>query len=122
MSVLMDLYSRKVMAWTIELDMRKSLVIKTLTKFISASNPGPQLIHHSDRGGQSASTKYRSILTRAKMRQNMSRVGDCYDNAFMESCFGTTIMELAMTSYVTFEDAQRELGEYINYYNAIRRH
>jgi len=122
MSVLMDLYSRKIIGWTIELDMSESLVIETLTKAISARQPGPQLIHHSDRGGQYASTKYRSILTRAKMRQSMSRAGDCYDNAFMESCFGTIKTELEMTSYGTLEDARCELEEYINYYNAIRRH
>jgi transposase InsO family protein len=52
----------------------------------------------------------------------MSRAGDCYDNAFMESCFGTIKTELEMTSYGTIEDAWRELEEYINSYNAIRRH
>ena len=52
----------------------------------------------------------------------MSRAGDCYDNAFMESCFGTIKTELEMSNYATLEIAQREIQEYVNYYNTIRRH
>ena len=52
----------------------------------------------------------------------MSRAGDCYDNAFMESCFGTIKTELEMTNYESFQVAHREIRDYINYYNAIRRH
>lgn len=122
MSVLMDLYSRKIIGWSIELNMSESLVIETLMKAIAARQPEPQLIHHTDRGGQYASSNYRSILNRAKIRQSMSRAGDCYDNAFMESYFGTIKTELEMISYTTLEEARRELEDYINYYNAIRRH
>lgn len=122
MSVLMDLYSRRIIAWSLELNMSESLVIETLIRAIAARQPEPNLIHHTDRGGQYASSNYRSILNRAQVRQSMSRAGDCYDNAFMESCFGTIKTELEMTSYSTLEEARRELEEYINYYNAIRRH
>jgi putative transposase len=62
------------------------------------------------------------VLSRAQMQQSMSRAADCYDNAFMESCFGTIKTEMEMTSYPSLAIAQREIEEYINYYNAIRRH
>ena len=52
----------------------------------------------------------------------MSRAGDCYDNAFMESCFGTIKTELEVTTYESLREAQEEIREYINYYNTLRRH
>lgn len=56
------------------------------------------------------------------MRQSMSRAGDCYDNAFMESCFGTLKTEMSVTEYKSMTIARRELMEYIEYYNTQRRH
>ena len=56
------------------------------------------------------------------MSQSMSRAGDCYDNTFMESCFGTIKTELEMTAYDSIQTAIQEIREYINYYNVIRRH
>ncbi len=56
------------------------------------------------------------------MRQSMSRAGDCYDNAFMESCFGTIKVELEMTEYQTYRMALKDIAEYIRYYNIERRH
>ncbi len=120
--ILMDLYSRKIIGWSIELRMDESLVITVLKQAITARQPLPDLIHHTDRGGQYASIEYRAMLTRAQIQQSMSRAGDCYDNAFMESCFGTIKTELEMTSYESIEYARREIEEYINYFNAIRRH
>lgn len=122
MAVLMDLYSRKIIGWAINLTMAEPLVLATLQQAIRQRQPGPSLIHHTDRGGQYAGTEYRGVLARARMRQSMSRAGDCYDNAFMESCFGTIKTELEMTCYQSLEHAQREIEEYLNYYNAIRRH
>lgn len=122
LAMLMDLYSRRILAWSLELQMTELLVIRVLKQAIAARQPTPQLIHHTDRGGQYASNEYRALLARAQMNQSMSRAGDCYDNAFMESCFGTIKTELEMTSYATLQHARREIEEYINYYNAIRRH
>ncbi|MCA9199798.1 MAG: integrase core domain-containing protein, partial [Planctomycetales bacterium] len=79
-------------------------------------------IHHTDRGGQYAGTRYRGVLQRAKMQQSMSRAGDCYDNAFMESCFGTFKTELEMTEYENYRAALREIRNYIHYYNFERKH
>jgi len=122
LALLMDLFSRKIVGWALDLNMEESLVIAALNEAIKARQPTAGLIHHTDRGGQYAGKKYRKILSRAQMQQSMSRAGDCYDNAFMESCFGTIKTELEMTTYDSIERATREIREYINYYNVLRRH
>lgn len=122
LAMLMDLCSRKIIGWSIDVNMTETLVIDALKPAIASRQPPSGLIHHTDRGGQYASQKYRAILTRAQMRQSMSRAGDCYDNAFMESCFGTLKTEMEMSTYDSLAHARREIAEYINYYNAIRRH
>lgn len=102
--------------------MTEPLVVAVLQQAIQARQPSQGLIHHTDRGGQYAGKKYRKIMERASMLQSMSRAGDCYDNAFMESCFGTLKTELEMTTYASLRQAKQEIREYINYYNATRRH
>jgi len=118
----MDRYSRKIVGWCIELSMDEGLVIAALKQAIKARQPSPKLIHHTDRGGQYASIEYRKLLARAQMQQSMSRAGDCYDNAYMESCFGTLKTELEISSYDDLSQARREIANYINYYNTLRRH
>ena len=76
----------------------------------------------SDRGGQYAGRKYRRQLAQFQMRQSMSRPANCYDNAFMESCFGTLKSELEMERYPNVEIARREIETYIRYYNTRRIH
>ena len=122
LAMLMDLYTRKIIGWSLNLNMEEPLVIASLKQAIKARQPSPGLIHHTDRGGQYAGKKYRKIISRSEMLQSMSRAGDCYDNAFMESCFGTIKTELEMTTYDSLEEAQKEISEYINYYNVLRRH
>tara|TARA_R110002049_G_scaffold300016_1_gene490566 strand:+ start:5570 stop:6442 length:873 start_codon:yes stop_codon:yes gene_type:complete len=122
MATLMDRFSRRIIGWSLEMDMTESLVIKTLQKAIRSRQPSRNLIHHTDRGGQYASKKYRAIIQRSSMRQSMSRAGDCYDNAFMESCFGTIKTELQMTEYESYREALSELTEFIAYYNTSRLH
>lgn len=122
LAMLMDLYSKRIVGWRIDINMEESLVMKALRMSIKTRQPPQGLIHHTDRGGQYAGKKYRKILERAKMSQSMSRAGDCYDNAFMESCFGTLKTEMEMTCFESFEKAKREIEEYINYYNIERRH
>ncbi len=80
------------------------------------------MIHHTDRGGQYASGRYRAVLRRAGVRQSMSAADNCYDNAFMESCFGTVKTELELVEYRSSAEAQRELTSYIRYYNLERLH
>jgi transposase InsO family protein len=74
------------------------LVLNTLQQAIRQRQPAPGLIHHTDRGGQYAGSDYRAVLARAQMRQSMSHAGDCYDNAFMESCFGTLKTDVSRRS------------------------
>ena len=107
--MLMDRYSRRIVGWKLADDMTESLVIATLRHAIRQRQPAADLIHHTDRGGQYASKRYRGILRRAGMQQSMSRAGDCYDNAFMESCFGTIKMELEMTEYENRQTALKEI-------------
>ena len=122
LAMLMDLFSRKIVGWSFDINMEAPLVVSALKTAIKQRQPKPGLIHHTDRGGQYAAKQYRKILFRADMKQSMSRAGDCYDNAFMESCFGTIKTELEMTTYQSRKEALREIQEYINYYNSIRRH
>lgn len=122
LAMLMDLFSRKIVGWSLDLNMEAPLVINALKFAIKERQPLPGLIHHTDRGGQYAAKEYRKIICRAEMKQSMSRAGDCYDNAFMESCFGTIKTELEMTTYQSFKEARKEIQDYINYYNTLRRH
>jgi putative transposase len=122
LAMLMDLYSRRIIGWSLDLNMEEPLVVAATKQAIKARQPPPGLIHHTDRGGQYAGKKYRKIMARAGMLQSMSRAGDCYDNAFMESCFGTIKTELEMTTYDSLEHAIQEIRDYINYYNVLRRH
>ena len=122
MSLLMDLYSRRVVGWEYQDSMTDALVLSSLKKVIRERQPATGLIHHSDRGGQYASGSYRDVLRRASMLQSMSEAGNCYDNAFMESCFGTLKTELELTEYADSVEAVRELSTYLHYYNQDRRH
>ena len=122
LSMLMDRHSRRLIGWELADTMTEQLVIQSLRRAIDQRQPPPQLIHHSDRGGQYAGRQYRGLLRRASIRQSMSRAGDCYDNAFMESCFGTIKTELEMTEYETTAKADQELSEYFAYYNRDRKH
>ena len=122
LAVLMDRFSRSIVGWKLGTDMTEQIVISSLKMAIKARQPGPGLIHHSDRGGQYAGKEYRKIIKRAAMEQSMSRAGDCYNNAFMESCFGTIKTELEMTEYKNYNEARNEIRSYISYYNFERKH
>jgi len=98
------------------------LVLPVLHRAIRERQVPPGLIHHTDRGGQYAGHRYRAILARAAFRQSMSRPDNCYDNAFMESCFGTLKTELEMTEYDHQQNARQTIGDYIAYYNLERKH
>jgi transposase InsO family protein len=118
----MDLYSRRIVGWHLSSDMTEKLILVALQKAIRETQPPPGLIHHSDRGGQYAGKAYRAILARAEIQQSMSRADNCYDNAFMESCFATIKKELAITEYKTIWEATQELQRYVVYYNCERKH
>jgi len=122
LALLMDLFSRRIVAWHLQDHMRETLVLEALRAAVTVRQPPAGLIHHSDRGGQYAGGEYRRMLTRARMRQSMNRADNCYDNAFMESCFGTIKTELEMKPYENPRIARKEVPSYIRYYNTRRRH
>jgi putative transposase len=122
LAALMDRYSRDIVGWSVAAAMAEPLVLAALTQAIRLRQPKPGLIHHTDRGGQYAGTQYRAVLKRAAMRQSMSRPDNCYDNAFMESCFGTFKLEMEMTEYDSVEAARIAVAEYVQYYRFERKH
>jgi len=122
MAMLMDLFSRRIVGWHLDYNMTEQLVLKARRSAINERQPGVGLIHHTDRGGQYAGNEYRSLLRRANVKQSMSRPDNCYDNAFMESCFGTIKNELEMTDYHSKAKAKKEMSKYIRYYVHERRH
>ena len=119
---LMDRYSRNIVGWELAETLTDELTLAALRMAIRERQPAAGLVHHTDRGGQYASHRYRAMLRRAAMLQSMSRAGNVYDNAFMESCFGTFKTELEMTEYENHRSARREIAEYIDYYRSERKH
>ena len=122
LALLLDLCSRRVVGWSLADHMAETLVLDVLQQAIRARQPPPDLIHHSDRGGQYGGDIYRGVLRRAAIRQSMSRAANCYDNAFLESCFGTLKTELEMEVYADLPTAHAEIREYLCYYDSKRRH
>jgi len=124
LAAILDLYSRRIVGWAMADHLRADLPLAALRMAISAQRPGAGLIHHSDRGVQYASSEYRNALQSAGFSASMSRKGDCYDNAPMESFFHTLKTELVHhTQYATRADATRDIFAYIEgFYNRTRRH
>lgn len=122
LALLMDMCSRRIVGWELDEHMAEALVLAALRAAIAARQPELGLIHHTDRGGQYAGGEYRQVLGRARMRQSMSRADNVYDNAFMESCFGTIKTELEMEVYANRSAAYEEIHDYLCYYDAKRRH
>jgi putative transposase len=118
-----DLFTREIVGYAMGSRITKNLVSQSLFKAVAAKRPGPGLIHHSDRGVQYCAHEYRRLMDQFKMRASMSRKGDCYDNAPMESFWGTLKNERAHHSrYKTREQAIREITEHIEvFYNRQRR-
>ena len=122
LTLLMELCSRRIVGWELGASMKAALALSALRFAIAGRQPGVGLIHHTDRCGQCAGNEYRRVLERARMVQSMSRAGDCYDNAFMESCFGTIKRELEMECYENEAIARKEIAGYIRYYSTRRLH
>ena len=124
LAAVMDLYSRRIVGWAMDDHLRTELPLAALNMAISTRRPGPNLIHHSDRGAQYASADYRTALQSASMRASMSRRADCYDNAPMESFFHTLKTEQVYhQQYETRDQAKSDIFAYIEgFYNRTRRH
>ena len=124
LAAVMDLYSRRVVGWAMADHMKQELTVKALSMALSQCRPKPGLLHHTDRGCQYAATQYRALLHQHQIQVSMSRSGNCYDNAPMESFFATLKAELAhYGGYGTRQQARAEIFEYIEvFYNRRRRH
>ncbi len=124
LATVIDLFSRKVVGWSMSESLRSQIAIDALEMAIAARNPNPGLIHHSDRGVQYACGDYQKIIRRVGMRPSMSRKGDCWDNSVAESFFSTLKKELVWrTKFESREDARRDIFEYIEvFYNRQRMH
>lgn len=124
LAVVMDFYSRKIIGFSMGETMKADLCCKALQKACLSRKPPKDLIHHSDRGVQYASSEYRKLIKHHKLKQSMSRKGNCYDNAMVESFFHTLkIEEVRQKVYATREQARAEITDYIvGFYNSKRRH
>ena len=122
----LDLYSRKVVGWAMADHLRAELCLDALAMALEQRRPEPGagLLHHSDRGVQYACAAYRAVLDQRGITCSMSRRGDCYDNAAMESFWGTLKTELVHhEQYPTRAAARLSIFEYIEvFYNRQRRH
>lgn len=124
LAVVMDLYSRRIVGWSMNRWMSRGLVVNALKMAIDARRPEPGLIHHSDRGGQYTSDDFRHELVKHGIECSMSSTGNCYDNAVVESFFGVLKRErVNRVRYRTRDEARRDLFRYIEvFYNRKRRH
>ena len=124
LSVVIDLFSRKVIGWSMSDELKAAGVAEALQMAIARRQPRAGLLHHSDRGVQYACDLYRSLLAGHGIACSMSRPGNCYDNAVVESFFGTFKSELVhRTHYRTRAEARASVFEWIEcWYNRRRRH
>ena len=124
LAAVMDLCSRRIVGWSMADHLRTELCLDALEMALKSRKPGDGLLHHSDRGVQYASEDYQQLLKAHGIEASMSRRGDCYDNAAMESFWGTLKTELVhQREYQTHPEARQSIFQYIEcWYNRKRRH
>jgi transposase InsO family protein len=124
LAAVMDLCSRRILGWSTADHLRASLPLEAMEKALAARHPSAALMHHSDRGVQYACQEYQAVLKREGIQCSMSRSGNCYDNAAMESFFKTLKVELVYQGrYRTRWEARTSIYTYIElFYNRQRLH
>jgi transposase InsO family protein len=123
LALVIDLFARKIVGWASSDSMPQELTIEALRVALGWRDPDAGLVHHSDRGSQYAAGDYRKVLAARGITVSMSRKGDCWDNAPMESLNGTLKVECVHGEHFrTREQARQAIIEYIGYYNTERRH
>jgi transposase InsO family protein len=122
--IIMDLYSRSIVGWSMEERLTKELVLKSLYKACMRREPGRGIIFHSDRGSQYASKDFRALIAENGFIASMSGKGNCYDNAHAESFFHTMkVEEVYGNAYKSRQEAKLSIFEYIEvFYNRFRKH
>ncbi len=124
-ATVMDMFSRMIVGWSVKVTLATELVLDALMMALGRRRPGPGLVHHSDRGSQYASRAYQELLSEQEMVCSMSGRGTCYDNAPMESFFGTFKSEVDIKAFELLNHitAKLEIFKYIEvFYNRKRRH
>jgi len=122
LAVILDLFSRRVIGWAVSFSLSQELAIRALDRALFERAPAPGLLHHSDRGSQYTSRQYQKRLEKHNLLVSMSRKGDCWDNAVVESFFATLKVELG-DSFSSRRAAHLALADYIEvFYNRKRRH
>ena len=124
LAAIVDISSRLVVGWAMSKERDEHLVVKAAKMALTQRRPGAGLVHHSDRGSQYTSQGYVTLLQQDDIQVSMSRKGDCYDNALMESFFGTLKEEcVERQTYQTRAEARSSVFEYIEvFYNRQRRY
>lgn len=124
LAIVMDLYSRRIIGWSVKADMKRSLVIEALKMALINRKPKQSLIHHSDQGTQYAGDEFRGVLRASNILPSMSSKGNCYDNAVVESFFKTLKAELCKeVRFNTIDEGRSKIFEYIEvFYNQKRLH
>ena len=123
LAVILDCFSRRIVGWSLSRQIDAALVCAALEMALRRRCPQGDLVHHSDRGVQYASRSLRRLLQREGLTMSMSRKGDPWDNAMMESFFGSLKTEWIDTGYATEAQARMEVFKYIEmFYNPTRRH
>ena len=124
LAVVMDLYSRRIVGWATSARMDRQLVLSALAMAVNRRAPSSGLVHHSDQGSQYASWDYQKQMKQLGITCSMSRRGNCWDNAVVESFFGTLKAELVYhRHFADRRQAHAELFDYIEtFYNPKRRH
>jgi putative transposase len=123
-AVVLDLFSRKIVGWSMSTTMTAQLVLDALIMALWRRGKPLELLHHSDQGSQYTSEDFQRLLADQGITCSMSRKGDCWDNAAMESFFSTLKMERSnRTRYRTRDEARADVFDYIErFYNPRRRH
>jgi transposase InsO family protein len=124
LAVILDLFSRLVVGWAMAATEDAQLVELALRMALAHRRPAEGLLHHSDRGSEFTSDRYLAVLREAGMEVSMSRTGDCYDNAAMESFFATLTKECTdRVRFQTRQEARSAIFEYLEcFYNPVRLH
>jgi len=124
LAVYIDLYSRKVVGWAIDTHMRSELVETALKRALWNRKPPKGLMVHTDQGSQFISNNYRRLLKHWSIKQSMSRRGNCWDNAVIESFFKTLKTETIyqLTKLISEQQMKWLIAEYMGHYNHIRPH
>ena len=124
LAVVMDLYNREIVGWSLSDSLDTQIILDSLQMAMDKAGPDAEVIFHSDRGSQYASEAYRKMLKAHHAKPSMSRKGNCYDNAYVESWFGSFKKEwLYRHDYSTKEELRQIVFEYIEiWYNRKRKH